>query len=141
MRCEIRDDEAMMRWMRREGDALLRTCYLLCGDVSVARGIAKQAFASAWSELALLPACDERTAVLVLLRKAMRLCPCRGASLFPCARRGIVPRLQALPSGLRRVALLCLYHDLTPSEAALVLSRDETLILRDLRRARKLLRV
>ena len=139
MRCDFSDEAALLRWMRREGDALLRTCYLLCGDRREARDVARQAFAQAWAKRSPSLWTDEHAARLVLLREAMRLCPCRKAHLLPFARRGIVPRLRRLPPDARRAALLCLHHGLSASDAADVLGREEALVLRDLRRARELL--
>ena len=139
MRSDLCGDAAISQWMRCQGDALLRTCYLLCGDLKAARRIARRAFAQAWAKRSALPAFDERAALLVLLREAMRLCPCEQAQPLPFARRDFIARLRALAPEPRQVTLLCLYHGLSAREAAQVLGREEARVLSDLRRARELL--
>ena len=139
MRSDLSGDAAIRQWMRCQGDALLRTCYLLCGDLEAARGIARRAFVQAWAKRNALPVFDERAALLILLREAMHLCPCDQAHPLPFACRDFIARLRALAPEPRQVALLCLYHGLSAQEAAQVLGREEARVLGDLRRARELL--
>ena len=141
MRSDLSDEASMIRWLRGEGDALLRTCYLLCGDLPMARRIARWAFTDAWMKRNAPPVLDEHAALLSLLREAMRLCPCRKALILPFSRRDAALRLRRLPPNPRCAALLCLYHGLSAQDAARVLERDEALVLRDLHRALKLLNI
>ena len=134
-------DAPITQWMRSEGDALLRTCYLLCGDLSVARQATRQAFVNTAPKLNASSVFDDHALLLALLREAFRLCPCRSMHSVPFSRRDVAFQFRQLPPNLRRVALLCLYHGLNTEEAAYVLRCEETRVHRDLSRAKELLRI
>ncbi len=104
------DETRLMGLMRDYGDTLLRTCYMLCGDIRTAREAVKAAFAEAHRGMLT----GERSDLSRLLRLALSRCPCRRL-----VRRGIP--LAQLPPPERKAALLCLYHGLSIDEAAWVL--------------------
>lgn len=106
------NEARLMRWMRRYGDALLRTCYLLCGDKRAAREATAAAFRDAFTH----PSSRQIHGPLpALLRLALARCPCRDR-FESC---GLA--LGRLPPPERKAALLCLYHGLSPEEAAWVM--------------------
>ncbi len=122
------DEARLLGLMRDYGDALLRTCYMLCGDMRTARKAVKAAFAEAYRGM---PA-GGQNALCCLLRLALSCCPCRrfvGRS---------VP-LAHLPPPERRAALLCLYHGLSIDEAAWVLRLSPDAVSALLERAKALL--
>lgn len=110
------DEARLMDWMRDYGDALLRTCYMLCGDMRMAREAVRAAFAEAHRGM---PS-GGQSDLCRLLHLALSRCPCRRLP-----GRGIP--LAQLPPPERKAALLCLYHGLSIDEAAWVLrlSPDE----------------
>lgn len=107
------DEALLMSWMREYGDALLRTCYLLCGDLRASREAVTASFAAAYADMRFSHGGPSPLACL--LRLAFDRCPCRGG----VAARGVP--LAKLPPSERKAALLCLYHGLTTEEAAWVM--------------------
>lgn len=106
------DELLLMSWMREYGDALLRTCYLLCGDMRASRHAVEAAFADAFAEIG---GRQGSSPLPLLLRLALARCPCRGrVEAFGLS-------LGKLPPPERKAALLCLYHGLTVEEAAWVM--------------------
>jgi len=104
------NEARLMGLMRDYGDALLRTCYVLCGDTRAAREAVKACFAEAYRGMPAGGSGD----LCRLLRLALSRCPCRRLP-----GRGIP--LAHLPPWERKAALLCLYHNLSIDEAAWVL--------------------
>lgn len=128
---------ALCRMMETYGDAVLRTCYLLCGELRIARPAAQRVFLraavcpEAWTGL------SAGCALPGLLRICVRECPCRLFLLRPPQAAGPVSALLRLPPGERRAAVLCLYHGLSPADAARVLHTGERTVVRRLARARR----
>ena len=111
------------RWMRNYGDTILRTCYLLCGDLHEAHTIVQTVFFRAYTDQSGVGV--HRTLVR-LLRLTVLLCPCRTARFAPT--RDIACQVLRLPPQPRRAYLLCVYNDLTESEAAWVLNMTITAV-------------
>lgn len=126
------DEALLMSWMREYGDALLRTCFLLCGNLHTSREAVAASFTAAYSGMRFSR--GGRSPLACLLRLAFDRCPCRDSVVV----RGVA--LAGLPLPERKAALLCLYHGLPLNEAAWVLrlSSAETKAL--LERARAQLR-
>lgn len=111
----------LIAMMEQYGDEILRTCYLLCGDLPTARRKAQQVFLAAHAGHCAPPAPGTGDMFSSLLSLAIQICPCR---FHPCRlllRRHPVSRFLSLPPSMRRVALLCLYHGLSAQEAAQLL--------------------
>lgn len=125
------DEALLMSWMREYGDALLRTCYLLCGDMRASREVVTASFAAAYADMRFSH--GGPSALACLLRLAFDRCPCRGSG----AARGVP--LAKLPPPERKAALLCLYHGLTAEEAAWVMRTSPADAQKRLARAEALL--
>jgi len=115
-------DEQLIEWMTLYGDAIVKTCYLLCGDLPLARKTARQVFIAAHQQMEEHRIKQERGHFIFLLRLVMRLCPCRLCVSRFSSRTQLVSRLLLLPPMNRRIAVLCLYHGFTAEDAASILN-------------------
>lgn len=111
----------LLRLMERYGDAVLRTCCLLCGDLPQARRAARAVFASA--QLANFSGLTERETRCRLLTLTARCCPCPAPGR-PLRRFAPFSQLLFLSPMPRRIAALCLYHGFSAAEAAAALGID-----------------
>lgn len=128
------EDRWLLRLMQRHGDAVLRTCCLLCGDLPQARWAAHAVFLAASAQPAAFMGLTERETLCRLLALTMRHCPC--PALGRLLRRSVAfSQLLFLPPLRRRIAVLCLYHDLSPAEAAAALDIDSQRAVRLLNQA------
>ena len=132
-------DSRLPGWMDTYGDAILRTCYLLCGDLPKARHAARRVFIAAHERISAHPGRQIDSEFLFLLQIAMRLCPCRLRPERFASRKQPVSGILLLPPAYRRIAVLCLYHGLTAKDAAAVLNTHPELIARRLVRILKIM--
>lgn len=133
------DELLLMRWMSQYGDDILKTCYLLCGDLIEARIIARQVFYHAFNQMNTYLTRETVTAHDFLLSIAMRLCPCRLLPGRMIERSNAVSRFLSIPPAQRRVAVLCLYHGKSLSAASHILRIPEAKTLRLLTSAKRFL--
>ena len=119
------------------GDAVLRSCILLCGHPNHARQAARRVFMLAAAEPAMPQPLGRGETPRRLLALVMRHCPC---PLLPPRPQDCAPPLSgflALPPAQRRVAVLCCYHGLTAADAASLLRMPTAAAARHLARARR----
>lgn len=124
----------LSQWMTSYGDVIIRTCYLLSGDLDTAHFVTQRVFTTAYEEMASFYSQREHAALPWLLRIALGTCPCREAR--PISRRSsLVDLIGALSPGERKAFLLCLYHELSVPEAAWILGQNEAHVRRQLQAA------
>lgn len=110
----------LLRLMEGYGDAVLRSCCLLCGDLPRARRAAREVFLSA--QPADFDGLTGRETLCGLLALTVRHCPCPAPG--GPRRFSSFPHLLSLSPMQRRVAVLCWYHNLSAVEAARCLALD-----------------
>lgn len=112
----MHDKPLICQWMQDDADSILRSCYLLCGDLRLAHRYAQSVFISAYETE---PECSSPH--LLLLEHMLRICPCR-IILRAQHVDPTVARLMRLSPPVRKAAILCLYHGLDEKNAASLLN-------------------
>jgi len=123
--------------MLQYGNAIVRTCYLLCGDLELAHHAAQRIFIRVQSHASVHEYTEPM--LTILLRLTLSLCPCRAKTRCSANNGGLLSQMLALPPHIRKAAILCLYHSLSPHEAADLLHISERRMLRLLNYAREAL--
>lgn len=112
-------------FMQEYGDSVLRTCYLLCGDLFRARVAAQKVFITAYNNIDSICASKDHSVYAALLCITMRQCPCPLLPHRYLMQTFPVSRMLSLSPSVRRVAVLCVYHSFSVCEAAWILGISE----------------
>lgn len=131
----------LIRWMNQYGDDILKTCYLLCGDLIEARQIARKVFIHAYDDMHEYLSKNTLPAFCFLLSISMKICPCRLRPERIFWRCNTVSYFLFLPPLERRAAILCLYHNLNTVLASQILRIPEERIGQILSSAKKHIRI
>ena len=111
-------DQALLILMHEHGDSILRTCFLLCGSERKAHRYARQVFIRA--SLLSAPQLWESAADSLpqLLHLSFAVCPCRICLRAFLPSPEPINRMLRLPPSQRRIAILCLHHDMSLAQAS-----------------------
>ena len=155
------EDEARFeRWLTQYKDDVLRACYVLLGDRTLAEDAMQDAFMKVWRAMARYEERDNCSAKTWIMRIAVNTCrDYRRARWFRRARndvsldtlppasepvaeesRELFLDVMRLPDTLRQAVLLYYYEDMTVDEAAHALGVSKATLSRRLKRACELLR-
>lgn len=127
----------LIQWMNQYGDDILKTSYLLCGDLIEARQISRKVFIYAFGHMDEYFSKNTLPAFCFLLSISMRICPCHLRPERILWHRNTVSCILSLPPLERRVAILCLYHNLNTFWASQILCIPENRISHILSSARE----
>ena len=154
------DEARFERWLTQYKDDVLRACYVLLGDRTLAEDAMQDAFMKVWRAMARYEERDNCSAKTWIMRIAVNTCrDYRRARWFRRARndvsldtlppasepvaeesRELFLDVMRLPEKLRQAVLLYYYEDMTVDEAAHALGVSKATLSRRLKRACELLR-
>ena len=155
------DDEARFeRWLGEYRDDVLRTCYVMLGDRTLAEDAMQDAFVKVWRAMDRYEERENCSAKTWIMRIAINTCKdYRRTRWFRRKRselsleelppatepttedsRELFLDVMRLPERLKRAVLLYYYEDMTMEEAATALGVSKTTLGRRLKRACELLR-
>ena len=155
-----KDEERFELWLSEYRDDVLRACYVLLGDRTLAEDAMQDAFIKVWRAMGRYEERDNCSAKTWIMRIAVNTCrDVRRTRWFRRSRSDV--SLETLPQGtgpvaeesrelfldvmrlpekLKQAVLLYYYEDMTMEEAAQTLNTSKTTLSRWLRRACELLR-
>ena len=154
------DETRFERWLTDYRDDVLRACYVLLGDRTLAEDAMQDAFVKVWRAMARYEERDNCSAKTWIMRIAVNTCrdyrrtrwfrrsrsdvsiDALPPSAEPVAQdsRELFLDVMRLPDKLRQAVLLYYYEDMTMDEAALALGVSKATLSRRLKRACELLR-
>ena len=154
------DEARFERWLTQYKDDVLRACYVLLGDRTLAEDAMQDAFMKVWRAMARYEERDNCSAKTWIMRIAVNTCrDYRRARWFRRARndvsldtlppasepvaeesRELFLDVMRLPDKFRQAVLLYYYEDMTVDEAARALGVSKATLSRRLKRACELLR-
>ena len=154
------DEARFEQWLTAYKDDVLRACYVLLGDRSLAEDAMQDAFMKVWRAMARYEERDNCSAKTWIMRIAVNTCrDYRRTRWFRRARndvsldtlppaaepvaeesRELFLDVMRLPERLRQAVLLYYYEELTVDEAARALGVSKATLSRRLKRACEMLR-